>query len=189
MTRAAVFLASIIALPMYGVAFAQDASDESNENYEKLKVLEPLVGTYYTKFADEELGKWETKTTISWLDSKSILKEEVTNRIFDSDGELETQDWSDPVMNYFVWNNVTKRIEKITLMPWNGGCQISAVDIIGDGAYKHSLVRTTRNPSGWGELTARVTEKGIEVSVRKWIGEDGEPMPDVDLFMKRVADD
>src|SRR6056297_1889102 len=48
---------TIIAIGMCGVAWSQDA-DEDPE-HEKLKVLEPLIGTYYAEWSEED-GEQDT---------------------------------------------------------------------------------------------------------------------------------
>ncbi len=123
----------VAALITCGPANAQNA-DEKNLEYEKLKVLEPMVGTYHGSGTNQETGEvWEVRVTIAWSDSKKMLMSEASARGAGAEADLPTKEWETAQRReYYLWNSDEKHVEHIVVNPTRGVLQINKVTCEGD---------------------------------------------------------
>ena len=123
MKRQVLTLIAIAATLTCGRNYAQnqEVETQTNEEYEHLKVLEPLAGTFLIEGKNEETGaRWEWTHTTSWIGpQRKTLKTEQRFRIADNEAALKEQEWTTGhSYHFYVWNNAEKRIEYISV--WGG---------------------------------------------------------------------
>jgi hypothetical protein len=181
-------LATVTAMFVCGFAHAQEAENEKNIEYEKLKVLEPMVGTYHNAGKIEETGRvWETRATIAWSDSKKMLIRELTWRAAETEAELAEQEWQPlPNRTYFAWNHSENRIERIYVLPRTGLVTISEVKHEGDNVFAYLPISNTAARVGKSDFRAVVTKEGISLEMTNRQNAEGDPLEDFVRKMKRI---
>lgn len=119
---------------------AQDATRWVNPRYEKLKVLEPIIGTWtFVRTYPGSEAKSEVQTTYSWSPSKGMITSTSRTR-HAADGDLsQAQEWIEggPFV-FFVWNEKTNRIESHGLYTLAGFADVCAVTCREDGSFESS---------------------------------------------------
>ena len=119
---------------------AQDATKWVNPKYEKLKVLEPIIGTWtFVRTYPGSEAKSEVQTTYSWSPSKGMITSTSRTR-HAADGDLgKAQEWIEggPFI-FFVWNEKTNRIESHGLYTLAGNAGVYAVTCRDDGSFESS---------------------------------------------------
>jgi hypothetical protein len=173
-----------------GFIHAQEAENEENLEYEKLKVLEPLLGTYHGTGTNLETGRvWEIHVTIAWSDSKKMLVREGTGRNAETEADLAEQEWQ-PLQGrmYYAWNHTANRIEHFYVRPGIGVVTINEVKHKGDKVFSYSRISTTGDPSWKSDIKAVVTKDGITYHITNRQNSAGEALEDAEWKMKRVVE-
>ena len=175
---------TVIAIGMCGVAWSQDADE--NPEYEKLKVLEPLIGTYYAEWSEED-GEQDTLMTFAWNSNKRALISTREGRKADTKQELRMKRWQGlQDRYYYFWNAVENRIESVGLNPTGGDCTISVVKPIAKGEYALEFVRSTTTTESRSTVQIVVTDDSLTFKITNRKDADGAPLEDVDFVGKRV---
>jgi hypothetical protein len=183
---------TVMALFVCGLTYAQDTSTEQAEQnieYEKLKVLEPLVGTFLMEGTNEQEGtKWEWVHSTDWSGpEKKMLITETKFRSAGAEADLEKQEWAVGKGGfYYVWNNAAKRIEYIAVMARRGSVTVSEVKCNGDGLYSLKRLSTTVSPAGSEETTVTVDDQTLLWKITNRKSADGQPEEDMVFDWKRV---
>jgi hypothetical protein len=190
MKRISFALTIVVASTVCGVANAQDAKEEANLEYEKLKMLDPMVGTYHSMGQNEETGRvWQMRTTIAWSDSKRMLVHELAVRNAETEADLAKQEWQpSQVRLYNVWNHSANRIENFWVRPGIGLVTISEVKHEGDNVFSYSRISTTGDPKWKSDIKAVVNDEGITYLTTNRKNPAGEALEDTELKMKRIED-
>jgi len=183
-------LVAIIVLS--GIALGQEPNEEEQIQYEKLKVLEPLVGTYIIEGTNEENGtKWEWVNTIGWNGpSKSMLIIDDKIRWANAEEDVKAKDWViTKTHHYFVWNATTQRIEYVSVWARQGTIVVNHVIPQGEGVYSMSRLSTTESPVGNADMLVKVDDTSLEWKVIKRTTPDGAPADDMVFNWTRVTND
>ncbi len=119
---------------------AQDATRWVNPRYEKLKVLEPIIGTWtFVRTYTGIPAKSEVQTTYTWSPSKGMITSTSRTRHAENGDLSQTQEWIEggPFI-FFVWNEKTNRIESHGLYTLAGFADVYAVTCREDGSFESS---------------------------------------------------
>lgn len=163
--------------------YAQEETEE-NLQYEELKVLEPIIGTWTSTRQYDDTGEQvETETTYVWSKTKKMILATSRQREI-KDGEV--QPWMDQGPRYFyVWNGDLKCIEVYAFFANVGAAQVLKVVPQGSGAFE--LVRT-QGTTGAEVGGFRFTIVGNEIRSLSYNrkGPDGEVISDRESVGKRA---
>jgi hypothetical protein len=173
-----------------GLIYAQDATEDENLEYEKLKVLEPMVGTYHSTGKNEETGRvWEMRATIAWSGSKKMLVQELAVRNAETEAGLAEKEWQpSQVRLYNVWNHSANRIEQFHVRPGIGVVTIREVKHEGNKVFSYSRISTTGDPNWKSDIRAVVTKEGITYHITNQQNPAGEALEDTEWKIKRIEE-
>ncbi len=193
MKRQPLTLIAIAAILTCGRNYAQnqEVETQTNEEYEHLKVLEPLVGTFLIEGKNDETGqRWEWTHTTSWIGpGRKMLKIEQRSRIADNEAALKEQEWTTGhSYHFYVWNNAEKRIEYISVWGGRGVVEIKGVHSKGNGTFSMPVVSTTMSPADKYETTVTVTSDTLVWKIHDRKTFAGDPEQDLVFEWKRVKD-
>jgi hypothetical protein len=121
--------------------------EEENVRYERLKVLEPIIGTWASTGTDQQTRQQtETVTTYSWSPSKKMIVSASRQRQANIGEDLSTQKWNDGGPRiFFVWNSDSACIEQVCLFTGVGRATVHKVISKGEGVFE--LTRIHPAPS------------------------------------------
>lgn len=106
MMKTCAFLLGVLAFG--SVARGQDAEDE-NIQYEKLKVLEPIIGTWTFTWA----GREPTESTYAWSASKKMIVATYRARNAEpGEGPASESGYANNSWAFCVWNDKIEKIGK-----------------------------------------------------------------------------
>jgi hypothetical protein len=187
-------LVTVVATTFCGFTHAQEAENETqtSREYEKLKALEPLVGTYIIEGTNEETGvNWEWVITIDWNGPpKSMLIVEDKRRWANAEEDVKTKDWATTKnRHYFVWNNSTERIEYMNVWARRGRISVHHVIPKGEGTYSMPRLTTTESPAGNANITVKVDESSLVWKIVDRTTPDGTREDDMVFNWKRMGKD
>lgn len=186
MKRIAFTLTIVAVIFTCGLTYAQPAAVVPNVEYEKLKVLEPLIGTWRIETKDDETGAiWEALITVSWSATQKMIVSDVKTRNADSDSKLGKQEFQPFQEQFFVWNPDAKRIEFINVNLLGGAVYISEAKIDANGVISYPRIRSTRGRF-LTDRTDEVTDSEWTVKFYEGKSETGEALEDYELRAKRV---
>lgn len=175
------------ALAVVSLAHGQEAKEQENVQYEELKVLEPIIGTWGANWTNEQNGEQgEIQMTYSWSSSRKMIMCASRIRKAQPGADLATQDWVDGGPRYYyVWNVTSKCIEVYALYTGIGEAVVSKVEPKGDNKFEMTVIHAAADVSrGDAILTIKEDEVVTKVINRK--GDDGEKWKDLEMVHKRV---
>lgn len=175
-----------------GVCFAtcsaQDATLWVSPRYEKLKVLEPIIGswTFVRTYAGSD-ARTEVQTTYCWSPTKAMITSTSRSR-HAADGDLsQAHDWIEggPFV-YFVWNEKTQRIESHGLYTLAGFADVYAVTCKEDGSFESSPTHEEFDAVLSKDV---ITIKGDEMRIKSTNqrGPSGETFEDSEAVYTRIT--
>jgi hypothetical protein len=128
-----------------GLSYGQEAEEEGVE-YEKLKVLEPIIGTWHATIPDRG---FEAFHTYSWSDTKRMIVASGTQKR-GKPGEVpsETALSESPRKEFIVWNHTTNCIERYLLLARAGLFHVTLLSPIGDGKFTVAVKSNTKPGTG-----------------------------------------
>jgi hypothetical protein len=162
MKRTAIILSAVAILFARGQVIGQDEEGEPNVHHEKLKVLEPLIGSWHAEGERSNRGiKWESITSASWSDAQKMIQVQTKYRTAELDGDLAAQEWKEwGQMQFYVWNSDANRIEFYVVNRNEGEVYISQVDCGKDGVITYPRIRATaKGGFNGGQRTDKVTKQ------------------------------
>jgi len=169
------------------LCYAQ-TQEEENVAYEKLKVLEPIIGTWTHIRTDKETGgQTEIATTYSWSATKKMIVSTSKQRRANKGENISAQEWGEGGPNIaYLWNYGSECLEQHWLMPQVGVVFISKVVPKDEGMFELTPIHHTSTiPLGTNILT--ITETELRVRAIDLKGPQGEKLEDVDWYVcKRV---
>jgi hypothetical protein len=171
-----------------GSVYAQDADPPNPAEYEELKVLEPMVGTYRSEWSSANTGGLrEMLMTFSWSSSKKMLVAEGKIRRAKPGQDISKQPWTTfRTRSYFVWNHVAKRIEMIDVNTLAGAVHVSEVKSKGAGVFSFLPVSSTLNDKAKADMVVTATEEGMTIKFTNRVNADGERLEDAEYTSKRI---
>jgi hypothetical protein len=168
-------------------AFGQDDAEE-NIHYEKLKVLEPIIGTWSHIFPNRQTGgQIEHQTTYRWVATKRMIIADSIRRDI-TDGQAGPWTEGGPRTCY-VWNQNQEPpcIEVYffgTLAGWAG---VSRVLPKGDNEFELIQTHITLDlGGGTANLTMTISDDEIVLMGRDRKDADGAALEDWESVSKRV---
>jgi hypothetical protein len=180
----------IAAFSIGSLSYAQPQKDEENVAYEHLKVLEPIIGTWTTSFDNNYTG-WhvEIMTTYSWSPTQKMLVAKGKTRRVKIGDDSSTQEWSDlDVPEFWMWNTVSKSIERYSVVPEAGMACVDKVVSKGEGVFEIAPIHGNHFLGNY-TLKMVLKDKEIHNTFANLTGPKGEKQDDIELVSKRVAAD
>lgn len=177
-------VAGLMCLPTY----AQDATEGDNLEYEKLKVLEPLIGTFHQNWTDEKTGEIrESEATISWCDSKKMLVVTGRQRAAKTEDAVARQPWKawTDIIHYY-WNNVSHQIESVRVRPEEGFVTVNTITPNDNGVFVYTQIKTSSDRSGSPKLTVEATDEALTLRASGRVDAEGKPLDDSETVYMRV---
>jgi hypothetical protein len=142
----------LIAVCPASLVMGQTGRPAEGPEFEHLKVLEPLLGS----FSQETNGNFEMRRKHIWTDLKRMIVVTLERKPKDSD-----QDFSDtPYREFFYWNAQDQRIEQVVVNPRAGRTETYVVTPNEDNEFDFELVNTSRAGS-ISKGTWAVTDEGM----------------------------
>lgn len=169
--------------------YAQETAVEENAQYEKLKVLEPLVGEY--RFdgqvqANGEQREW--RLLFFWNKEKKMLLGESRNRRVDAGATAEEKEWNFGQRQYHVWNDREKRIESYHVRAAQGVIATREVKPMGNGVFVLELLSSTGDSvAESAQITMTATNAGIAYRLTGRKDPAGRPLEDMEFAAQRVS--
>lgn len=188
MKRLIFTLTTFVAMVTGSLNFAQEPAADGNPEYERLKVLEPLVGEYRAigdVQPDGEQREW--RLSFFWSKQKKMLLAESRNRRIDAQATPEDKEWNFGERQYYVWNHRTNRIEWVHVRPAFGVVNTREVTAQGNGVFSMQLLTSTSDAAtepGLFTLTGTADSLKMKFSDRK--KPDGQPDEDLEFTLPRV---
>ncbi len=177
----------VTAASMSSLSYAQ-SQEEENVHYEKLKVLEPILGTWTLTRTNDETGEQtEISTTYSWSAAKKMIVSTSKQRRANKGEDISTQEWGEggPRISY-LWNRTSDCIEKYWLFPQHGAAFILKVLPKSEGVFELTPIHHT-SPFMPGTNTLTITDTDLRIRAIDRKGPQGEKLEDVDWYVcKRV---
>ena len=162
--------------------------EEENVAYEKLKVLEPIIGTWTITRTNDETGTLhETSTTFAWADSKKMITTVSKRRQVKIGGDIATQEWTDGGPRFFyLWNLKSECIEQYFLIQGAGAGFVHGLLPKGDGVFEWKLIHAASPwESGESTVVTTITDTELRLTATNRKGPQGEDLEDVDLMKYR----
>ena len=171
-----------------GSVYAQDADSPNPAEYEELKVLEPMVGTYRSEWLSANTGgEREALVTYSWSTSKKMLVAEGKIRRAEPGQDISKQPWTTFWdRRYFVWNHVAERIEMVNVNTSAGTVHVSEVKSKGAGVFSILPISSTLNDKAKADMVVTVTKEGITAKLTNRVNADGKRLEDEEHKSKRI---
>jgi hypothetical protein len=170
----------------------QDAA-QPNVEYEHLKVLDTLVGTWQGKGTDPESGvEFEFKFTVSWSPNKKLLMGDgMVRAALPGQGNLEEQEFGPGWRTFWVWNQQEQRLEDHSFNisgPEEGIQNLSVWTMEKDGVFSirvesSSAAGPLRRPES---ITLVVSGDAATIVTVGATNKQGERLPTEAIAMKRV---
>jgi hypothetical protein len=176
----------LVAAFLPSVTFAQEknaenAPAEENVHYDKLKVLEPIIGTWARDYSSV---KGEVETTFSWSPTKKMIVSTSRNRIAEPDEDIKRKEWTDGGARiFYVWNAESECIEQHAFYTSVGRAAAHKVLPKGKGVFDFVPIHP---PTSSGDMTMTITEDEIHVEIVNREGENGESLDDRHFVSKRI---
>ncbi len=180
----------IAAFSIGSLSYAQPQEDEENVAYEHLKVLEPFIGTWTMSFDNDYTG-WhvEIMTTYSWSPTQKMLVAKGKIRRAKIGDDISTQEWTVlDVPEFWMWNTVSKSIERYSVVPGAGMAFVEKVVSKGEGVFEVVPIHGNHYLGNY-TLTMVLKDKEIHNTFSNLTGPKGERKDDIKLVSKRVAPD
>lgn len=181
-----------LSLLLFGVlsvgplAFGQDDA-EQNVHYERLKVLEPIIGTWYSAMPNRQTGgQIEQRTTYRWIATKRmIIADSVRREIADG----EPGPWTEGGPRFhLVWNQKLECIEIYSFATLAGWAFVERVLPKGDNEFELISTQVTVD-RGTANMTMTISDEEILWKLRNRKSVDGEALDDQEVILKRVHPD
>lgn len=160
---------------------------EQDVSHEKLKVLEPIIGTWSATWTNDETGAQnEMQVTFSWAAKARMIVSVGKARTADAGKTLDSQPWEDGgPRGFFVWNSKAGAIEQTWFFTMMGMAIHSTITPKGNGQFE---MKTFHQTGDWGtyDMTMVVTEDECR---QKFVSRDsasGDASKDFEIVMKRV---
>ncbi len=175
---------SVLVLSLSSLSYVH-SQDVENVYYEKLKVLEPIIGTWRSTKTNEQTNKQvETVTTYSWLSNKKMIVATSKLRRADIGEDISKQEWTDlgPRVN-FVWNRKSECIEQYFFFYW-GPVIASKVTPQGEGRFELDVFHSTFPDAADSDSDTDVvnvmtiTEDELRIRTTNIKGPEGQPLED-----------
>ncbi len=179
----------LVANLLAGANYAQETEVEENAQYEKLKVLEPLVGEYRYEAPVQANGEQrEWRLLIFWNKQKKMLLGESRNRRIDGSATVKEKEWNFGERQYYVWNDREGRIESFQVRPARGLVNTCEVRLMGNGVFVIKLLGSTGDPVvESAQITMTATDAGITTRYTGRKDPDGQPLEDMEFTVPRVS--
>jgi hypothetical protein len=186
MNRIALMLTAIVITFVCFAAYAQEDSEE-NTAFEKLKVLEPMIGTWHFTWSNEETGEHgEVHTTFSWAPEKRMIVSASKLRKAQMDKDFASLPWNDGGPRiFYVWNSKAESIEEYAMFTVAGTSRTCTVTPNGDGRFDLKEIRATTD-SGTYDLNYELSDNTMTIRFSNHKTSDGEPQEDREIVMSRV---
>jgi hypothetical protein len=168
------------------IAYGQDASEE-NVEYEHLKVLEPLVGTWLMSGTnDEDDVDWEYKLIYSWSPSKKMLVGHGNLRWATTNDSLSEKEWEPREHRSIIWNHKKKTIEQTILHPNRGS--VSVLSFTGKGNGRFAVTQESNSAAEHGTLDRMLIITGDKITINETNRKNaaGESQPDRTRTLSRL---
>jgi hypothetical protein len=166
-------------------AFGQDDAEE-NIHYERLKVLEPIIGTWSARRTDSRTGaENEQQTTYRWSATKRMIIGDSIRRDI-TDGQAGPWNEGGPRFCY-VWNQYLKCIEVYAFYTMAGVAAVSRLIEKGDGEFEWSETQMTTDDWPTASITMTISDDEIVMKGRNRKSVDGEELDDLEWGMQRVT--
>lgn len=177
----------LFAVDCVGSPLRAQEQPEENVSYEKLKVLEPLIGTWSANWTKNETGAQnEMQMTFSWAPKNRMIVSVGKARTADAGKTLDTQPWEDGgPRGFYVWNSKAGSIEQTWFFTMMGMAIHSTVMPKGNGEFEMKTFHQTGD-LGTYDITMVVTENECR---QKFVSRDsanGDASKDFEIVMKRV---
>lgn len=169
------------------LAHGQEAKEEENIRYEKLKALEPIIGTWSAGWTnDEKREQSEIQTTYSWSTTKKMILCVTKIRTAKTGEDLAKQDWVEGGPRYFyIWNTKSGCIEQYSLYPGIGEAAVSKVEPKGGSKFEITVIHAATDVIR-GDAVVTVTQDELLTKIFNRQGDDGEKWDDIEMVSKRV---
>jgi hypothetical protein len=172
---------------------SQQEQAQPNVEYEHLKVLDSLVGTWQGKGTDPESGvEFEFKFTVSWSPNQKLLMGDgMVRAALPGQGKLEEQEFGPGWRNFWVWNQQEQRLEDHGFSisgPEEGIQNLSVWTLEKDGVFSirvesSSAAGPLRRPES---ITLVVSGDSATIVTVGATNQQGERLPTQAITMKRV---
>ncbi len=146
MKTAMVVLIAILVVTASTVGSGSQSAAIRNREYEELKVLEPLIGTWRMVFVDDGGVKREWLTTIDWSSTRKMIVGSGISRIVATSPTANGHPWHQRGYAFYVWNSVDQRIELFNVGTTWGSVVVSEVKPQERGVIAYSRIRGTTEP-------------------------------------------
>jgi hypothetical protein len=186
MKRMIIALFAIGILLSNSICNADTPSTIGNIEYEKLKVLQPLVGTWRMVFTDEAGATREWLTKVDWSVTRKMIVARATTRTARSPNELAGQEWHEMGYAFYVWNPSAERIELFNIGTTWGSIVVSEVTPRRHGIIVYSRIRGTKR-SNWLRLDS-VSYSTWTTTLTRCDDARGRRVADVTWTLERVED-
>ena len=165
-----------------------DAVPPNPAEYEELKVLDPMVGTYRMEWLSANTeGRGKCLRRISWSSSKKMLVADGKIRRAEPGQDISKQPWTHlRPRRYFVWNHVAERIEMVNVDTLAGAVHVSEVKSKGAGVFSFLPVSSTLNGKAKADMVVTVTKEGITAKLTNRVNADGKRLEDEEHKSKRI---
>ena len=164
-------------------AFAQDATEpRTNVAYEKLKVLEPLMGTWSRSWIQQGSGiRIEVETTYSWSPSKLMIVSKSRSRFGDN------KEWIDGGAHiYYAWNEKSECIEQFHMYTLWGRATVNRVLPKEKGVFELISIHDNLDV-GTSTKTMTISENEIRILLQNQKDPKGAPLEDEEQVFKRIS--
>ena len=163
-----------------------EGTEEENVHYEKLKVLEPMIGTWQMTWADEETGTqglWELN--FSWTPSKRVIAATTKTRRAEKGEDITKKAWLTRNTGWYVWNSESQWIENYHVNQETGLASVSKLSPTGNGAFESEQIRASAN-TGTSRTTVKCVGDEMHWAFVNRKSPTGEAQKDIFGVFKRV---
>jgi hypothetical protein len=186
MKKSVAALALLVTVLACSPLLAQEAEDADNVEFQKLKVLEPILGIYHWAWSNDE-GEHESLLTISWNVSKKAMIATRQARHADTKETLSLKPWIDQEDRvYYFWNHAEDRIESVRVAPYTAEYSINEVMAEGDGEFTLKFIRSTDPSQPRATMKMVATDDSLTFKISNRKNAAGDPLEDMDFEIKRV---
>jgi hypothetical protein len=184
MKRAFVVLIAMLVVTASTVGSASETAEFRNREYEELRVLEPLIGSWRMVFVDDDGVKREWVTTIAWSSTRKMIVGSGISRIVDSSPTADGPPWHQRGYAFYVWNSVDQRIELFNVGTAWGSVVVSEVKPQERGVITYSRIRGTTE-TDWIRVDT-VTSRTWTTTLTRCDVPGSTPPPSVSWTLERV---
>ena len=165
-----------VAVSVWGLLHAQDTAEKSRAEYDQLKVLAPMIGSWRHEWIED--GGGGVKIKVAWNEKKNMILIDVTTFRFDDDEDKDVE-IRRFLEEYIIWNSRSQRIECFSMNVVKGDVsQYEVKPTDEDGTLTLSYDRIVGVTNGSGILSKSDTIKPVKewfewtLTLPDWTGDN-----------------